>query len=140
MFHVTNVTGRREEYSLSHTHRLTSYKRSCLNIMDLLKYCAIYILYVVCAMNCCSAMLMPGDHHTRMEGTKCNIHKPTENCDQREIKYVLRMKGDTKEGRFEKYKSLFDLTHVDIHEHNREDHTYDGTFKHCTIYFIVAII
>ena len=109
--------------------------------MDLLKYCAIYILYVVCAMNCCSAMLMPGDHHTRMEGTKCNIHKPTENCDLREIKYVLRMKGDTKEGRFEKYKSLFDLTHVDIHEHNREDHTYDWVLKRLDIVeqFVVDI-
>ena len=61
------------------------------------------------------AYTMPGDHHSRMEATKCNIHKPTQNCNQREIKYVLRMQKETKQNRLQTYQSLFELTHHSNH-------------------------
>ena len=69
-----------------------------------------------------SPNLMPGDYHSQMEGTTCNIQKPTQNCDQREMRYVLRLRSLSKEKRYEMYKSMFDLTHVDRHQHVRESH------------------
>lgn len=86
-------------------------------------------------------MLMPGEYHSRMEGTTCNIHKPTMNCDQREMRYVLRARGLSKEKRYDMYKTMFDLTHVDRHQHVREDHTYDWLLKRINIMeqFVVEI-
>ena len=87
------------------------------------------------------SMLMPGEYHSQMEGTTCNIQMPTENCDQRQIRYIMRMKKETKEEQYEKYKSLFKLTHHSQHEHAREDHTYDWVLKrlHILEQFVVGI-
>ena len=89
----------------------------------------------------CDAYTMPGDHHSRMEASKCNIHKPTQNCNQREIKYVLRMQKETKQNRLQTYQSLFELTHHSNHAHSREDHTYDWVLARLDIIeqFVVGV-
>ena len=81
----------------------------------------------------CDGYLMPSDYHARMEGTTCNIHRPTDNCDPKEIRYILRVQKETKEQRFEKYEHLFALTHHSQHEHSREDATYTWVLKRLNI-------
>ena len=104
------------------------------------KWLTTALALLLCA-SLASPNLMPGDFHSQMEGTTCNIHEPTKNCDQREMRYVLRLRGLSKEKRYEMYKSMFDLTHVDRHQHVREDHTYDWLLRRINIaeQFVVGV-
>lgn len=104
------------------------------------KWLTTALALLLCA-SLASPNLMPGDYHSQMEGTTCNIQKPTQNCDQREMRYVLRLRSLSKEKRYEMYKSMFDLTHVDRHQHVREDHTYDWLLRRINIaeQFVVGV-
>ena len=104
----------------------------CKPTMRVCKWLITALTALLCA-SLASPNLMPGDYHSQMEGTTCNIQKPTQNCDQREMRYVLRLRGLSKEKRYEMYKSMFALTHVDNHEHVREDHTYDWLLRRINI-------
>ena len=89
----------------------------------------------------CFAKSDAGDYHSQMEGTTCNIQKPTQNCDQREMRYVLRLRGLSKEKRYEMYKSMFAWHMLIIMNMFREDHTYDWLLRRINIaeQFVVSV-